>query len=98
MTIWTADFWRSTAERAVRTAAQAGVLVLVGDAYESAQLNALTVDWWRLLGFMLGGALLAVLFSVAGNAVSKNGPAFTDAEVTPDSLVPPVDPEPRTQP
>lgn len=79
--IWTAEFWKATAERALRTAAQAAILVLVGEAYESAQINALDLDWLRVLGFALGGALLSVLTSLAGNAVSKTGPSFGDTEV-----------------
>jgi hypothetical protein len=79
--IWTAEFWKATAERALRTAAQAAILVLVGEAYESAQVNALDLDWLRVLGFALGGALLSALTSLAGNAVSKSGPSFGDTEV-----------------
>ena len=79
--IWTGEFWKATAERAIRTAAQAAILVLVGDVYEATQLDAFSVDWLHVLSFALGGALLAVLFSVAGNVASKNGPSFTDAEI-----------------
>lgn len=93
--IWTAEFWKATAERALRTAAQAAILVLVGDAYEFAQLNVLTVDWWQLLGFSLGGALLAVLFSIAGNAASKSGPSFGDTEVVQPAVQLPNPPGPE---
>ncbi len=79
--IWTAEFWKATAERALRTAAQAAILVLVGDVYQSVQLDAFAVDWLRALSFALGGAILAVLFSIAGNAASKSGPSFGDTEV-----------------
>ena len=87
--IWTAEFWRATAERALRTAAQAALLVLVGDAYESLQVNAFAVDWMRVAGFALGGALLSVLTSLAGNAVSKSGPSFGDTEVVQPAIQPP---------
>jgi hypothetical protein len=90
--IWTSEFWKATAERALRTAAQAAILVLIGDAYESVQLDALAVDWLRVLGFALGGAILAVLFSIAGNVASKTGPSFGDTEVVqPASKLPDVE-------
>ena len=90
--IWTPDFWRATAERCIRTGAQAGLLTLGQDAYESLQVDALHIDWMQLVGFVLGGVLLALLFSLAGNVVSRTGPSFTQAEVAPDSLEPPVNP------
>ena len=78
--IWSGGFWKATGERALRTAAQAATLVLVGEAYESAQLNALELDWFRVLGFGLGGALLSALTSIAGNATSQTGPSFSKSE------------------
>lgn len=95
MNIWTGEFWKATAERALRTAAQAAILVLIGDAYTYAQLDVFTVDWRQLLGFTLGGALLAVLFAVAGNAATKNGPSFTDAEIVQPAVKLPNPPEGR---
>jgi Putative lactococcus lactis phage r1t holin len=76
-TIWTTEFWKAAAERAIRTGAIAAALVLVGDAYESLQVNAFAVDWLRMLGFFLGGMLLSVLMSVGANAKHGQGPAFT---------------------
>jgi len=71
----------------VRGAAIGALLYLLGNFISAdGQLNALSVDWLELLGYTLGGALLSLLFSVAGNAKSKNGPAFTDRLQT----VPPV--------
>lgn len=96
--IWTAEFWKATAERALRTAAQAAILVLVGEAYESAQINALDLDWLRVLGFALGGALLSVLTSLAGNAVSKTGPSFGDTEIVQPAVQLPNPPGPNPAP
>ena len=76
-TIWTAAFWKATAERAIRTGATAAALVLIGDAFESLQVNAFAVDWWRMVGFAVGGALLSVLLSVGANAKTGTGPSFS---------------------
>lgn len=75
-TIWTKAFWKAAAERSIRTAAISAALVLVGDAFESLQVNAFAVDWWRMLGFALGGALLSLLLSVGANARTGQGPSF----------------------
>lgn len=56
----TLRFWKKTAERAVKTAAQAALLVIGAD-----QVNALTADWQDAAGFALGGAVLSVLTSLA---------------------------------
>lgn len=56
----TKRYWLKVAERAVKTAAQSGLLYLGAD-----QLNALEADYIGLGGFMLGGALLSLLTSLA---------------------------------
>ena len=81
-TIWTPEFWKAAAERAIRTGATAAALVFIGDAYESLQVNAFAVDWWRMLGFFLGGVILSVLLSVGANAKSGSGPSFATETVT----------------
>lgn len=75
-TIWTRAFWKAAAERSIRTAAISAALVLVGDAFESLQVNAFAIDWWRMLGFALGGALLSLLLSIGANARTGQGPSF----------------------
>ena len=80
-TIWTPEFWKAAAERAIRTGATAAALVLIGDAFESMQVNAFAVDWWRMLGFFLGGMLLSVLLSVGANAKTGMGPSFANEHV-----------------
>ena len=98
MSIWTKDFWTSTGERVVRTAAQ-GALISLGDsAVEALQVNAFALDWAQLGGYAAGGGLLAFLFSLAGNLYSRTGPSFTQAEVAvdnvPAAVVEPHRPEP----
>jgi|SRR6478752_7216276 len=87
--IWTKPFWVAALERAIRTGAISAALVLVGDTFESLQVNAFAVDWMRMLGFFLGGALLSVLLSVGANASHGQGPSFTRAET--------VDRQPRRE-
>jgi hypothetical protein len=93
--IWTTEFWKATAERAIRTACQAALLVLVGDTYAYVRLDAFGIDWVRAIGFFLGGALLSILFSIAGNATSKTGPSFGNTEIVqPAVKLPNDDPTP----
>jgi hypothetical protein len=96
-TIWTAAFWKAAAERAIRTAAISAALVLIGDAYESLQVNAFSMDWWRMLGFALGGALLSLLMSVGANAKHGRGPSFSTETVHQPRRALPPDPEPPTE-
>lgn len=57
--MWTRAFWKNAAERAVKSAAQAAVLVLGAE-----QVNAIAVDWADVGGFALGGAALSLLTSL----------------------------------
>lgn len=68
--IWTAAFWKATAERAVSTAAQSALLAIGAD-----QVNALTLDWPTLGGFAAGGAVLSLLKSLGVNALTGTGPS-----------------------
>lgn len=56
----TKRYWQKVVERAVKTAAQSGLLYIGAD-----QLNALEADWVGVGGFMLGGAFLSFLTSLA---------------------------------
>lgn len=60
--MWTRDFWLATAERAIKSAAQAPLVAWgVGDL----ALDAFTLDWRLGLGVAAGGALVSVLTSLA---------------------------------
>lgn len=73
--MFTRSFWLQTAERAVKTAAQAVLVVWgVGDRV----LNVLTLDWRLGLGVAAGGALLSVLTSLVSAGV---GPSDTPSVV-----------------
>jgi hypothetical protein len=60
------NFWRQTIERAVKTAAQAIGLVLVGDG-----ANVLTLDWQLVGGSALTGAVLSIVTSIATAPVGE---------------------------
>jgi hypothetical protein len=88
--IWSLLFWKSAFERAVKTAAQAVLLQIGG---ESISVNALTFDLPSMGGFALGGAVISILTSLIGNAVTKTGPSWGSPEEVPHQ---PTDPgEPR---
>lgn len=69
--MWTIAFWKETADRAIKSAAQAVILGLgFGEG-----LNAFTVDWKLAAGFALGGALLSLLTSVISSKFGTTGTA-----------------------
>jgi len=78
--MWTKEFWKATAERAIKTAAQ-GPIVLwaVGDGL----LDAFAIDWEAAAGVAVGGFVLSVLMSLASSAITSTpGPSLTEAEQT----------------
>jgi hypothetical protein len=71
-------FWYATAERAIRTAAQALAALLGADT-----VNWLEVDWPYALATAGGAALLAVLTAVATSGAGAEGPGVTETTVPP---------------
>ncbi|WP_228979735.1 holin [Streptomyces sp. DH12] len=69
----TSAFWKATAERMVRTFAQA-VLGAVG----ADQLGILDVDWGQAAGVGGLAAVLALLTAVATAGVGPSGPGVTE--------------------
>lgn len=67
MSMWTRKFWKAAFERAVKTAAQAGVGVAIAS---TPQVNVLDLDFVTLGGFMAGGALLSLLTTLASIATT----------------------------
>lgn len=86
--MFTKQFWKAAAERAIKTAGQFGlaawgatIFTAVGQIAPAYQLVGLAA---------LSGATLSVLTSVGSDWVSdKPGPSLTDAEVLPE----PADPD-----
>ncbi|MFE0106112.1 holin [Streptomyces sp. NPDC059009] len=71
--MWTAAFWKATAERAIRTFAQALAAVLVAGA-----TNLLDVEWKAAFATAGFAALLAVLTAVGAENVGGRGPGITE--------------------
>ena len=82
-TLWEASFWKDAGERALKSAAQAAVLALGGDA-----LNAWSIDWQTISGLGLGGAALSLLTSVASAGVANRGTASLTKAVEPAPATP----------
>lgn len=69
-------FWTATAERAVKTFAQALVALFVGG------LTILTIDWQQALAVAGTAAAVSVLTSLASLPVGKfDGPSLVDEAV-----------------
>jgi hypothetical protein len=73
--IWTGAYWKAVAERMIRGFAIGCLLIVGGNS-----VNAFNVDWSDALGFGLGGAVLSLLFSLAGNVATGGGPSLTRTE------------------
>lgn len=71
----TREFWASTGERAVRTAAQTAIALIGTD-----QVGILNLDWAQIASVVATATILSILTSVAGDTATKNGPAFVQAE------------------
>jgi len=70
-------FWISTLERAVKTFAQAVLLVFTGDTL----YNIINVNWPEALGLGATGALISVLTSVVSSTVGeKNSPSLVSGQ------------------
>lgn len=73
--MFTREFWLDTLERAVKSAAQAPLVVwAVGDQ----ALNAFELDWQLGLGVAAGGALVSVLTSLGSIPIgARRSPSLT---------------------
>lgn len=77
--MWTADFWRATAERALKTFAQTLVALLA-----AGKLDLIHAPWIDSLSAAGMATLLSVLTSVASGAATGGSPSLTNAEVLPE--------------
>jgi hypothetical protein len=72
--IWTRTFWKHSAERAIKTAAQ--FPLALWSTVESAQalnwLDPFTMDWRVFASAALSGALFSVLTSLASSPLSED--------------------------
>lgn len=75
--MWTLDFWKDTAERAIKTFAQAVVAGLTAGV-----TGILEVDWLTVVSVSALAALVSVLTSVASAPFSAKGTASLVTEVS----------------
>jgi hypothetical protein len=68
--MWTATFWKDAAERAVKTAAQVFVTMLI-----AAGTDLFTTDWKAALAAAGMAALLSLVTSVGSGFVNPTGTA-----------------------
>jgi hypothetical protein len=69
--MWTAEFWKATAERSIKTFAQAWAAVLVANG-----TGILDTEWTAGLSVAGMAALLSVLTSVGSAGVGNPGPSL----------------------
>lgn len=80
--MFTKSFWKQTAERSVKTFAQAAVALLTGDG-----LGLLNVDWGATASVAGLAALVSLLTSVATSAVGEpNSPSAVGIETNPAAV------------
>jgi Putative lactococcus lactis phage r1t holin len=65
-------FWVNTAERAIKTAAQVLVVILVAKTAGTGGVDIATMDWPTALGLAGGAALLSVLTSLASRSIGPD--------------------------
>lgn len=76
-------FWISTAERAIKTFAQA-LVALIG----TSAMSIIEIDWSQMLGVAATAAVVSVLTSIASANFGKNpGPSLTDETIEPDPII-----------
>ena len=78
--MWSAQFWKAAAERAIKTLAQTLIAILaVG------QTTVLSVDWKQSAAVAATATLLSVLTSVASAGMGNTGPSLAS-----EAIVPPI--------
>jgi hypothetical protein len=74
--MWTTAFWKASAERAIKTFAQAFAAFLVANA-----TGILDIDWVNAASVAGLATLLSVLTSIGSDVLTAApGPSLTDAE------------------
>ncbi len=65
--MWSAKFWRDTAERTIRTMAQT-LLALLGNE----MLNIVALDWGQMVSVTVGAGVVAVCTALVASGVGDN--------------------------
>lgn len=78
--MWTKVFWKDLTERAVKTAAQFGIVALGADF-----ANILALDWELFAGALGAGALVSTLTSLGSGLVGPKDSASLVVETKPEA-------------
>jgi hypothetical protein len=71
-TLFTTKFWGDALERAIKSFAQAAVLVMGQDV---TGVDVFQADWQNVVGFGVGGAVLSILTSIISAPFGEPGTA-----------------------
>ena len=71
----TREFWASSVERAIKTAAQTAVALIGTEA-----VGVFNLDWTQIGSIVATATILSLLTSIAGDTAGKNGPSFVRSE------------------
>lgn len=71
----TREFWASSVERAIKTAAQTAVALIGTEA-----VGVFNLDWTQIGSVVATATILSLLTSIAGDTAGKNGPSFVRSE------------------
>lgn len=74
--IWNRQFWKASAERAVKTLAQAAVAFLAAGA-----TGLIDVDWVQLASVSGLAALVSVLTSIGSGAITDGSPSLSNEKL-----------------
>jgi len=73
--MWAFGFWKDSAERAIKTVAQALVALIAADT-----MNVLAADVGQLVGVSLGAGIVSLLTSIASANYGDGTPSLVGAK------------------
>jgi len=73
--MWSREFWKSVAERGLKTFVQAAVAVLI-----AAGTDLIGTDWIGLLSIAGMAALISLLTSIGSGGITGGNTSLTDSE------------------
>lgn len=89
--MWTADFWKAVAERAVKTLAQALAATLTVTVTAAGGFT--DVAWAAALSAAGLAAVLSVLTSIVSAGATDGSPSLASEVIAPDAVIEPYDPD-----